>query len=171
MDRAIEYRSNASISALSSLEGKCGKNDAPEESMQFNRGSRDFSPSGKKVIQYDAFEYGLLIWIGHVELQLDPCRRARVIRGLTAIPSNSHTLSVAQRGIHDINNQLLFKSNSQFIFHELSWASNRAPWAKSRRVKSFIAETCSKARSCLSSCMLFGVVVMAQRLNRNLLER
>jgi len=49
----------------------------------------------------------------------------------------------SERGIHDINNQLLFKSNSQFIFHD-SRGFESGSLGEIEAVKSFIAE---RARS------------------------
>jgi len=52
---------------------------------------------------------------------------------------NSPSLSVAQRGIHDIKNQLIFKSNPQFIFHD-SHGFESGSLDEIKTVKSFIAK-------------------------------
>jgi hypothetical protein len=52
---------------------------------------------------------------------------------------NSSSLNIAQRGIHDINNELIFRSNPQFIFHD-SRGFESGSLDEIETVKSFIAE-------------------------------
>jgi len=56
-----------------------------------------------------------------------------------AQPNNTPSISVAQRGIHDIENQLIFKSNPQFIFHD-SRGFESGSLDEIETVKSFIAK-------------------------------
>ena len=54
-------------------------------------------------------------------------------------PSSYYSLIVMQRGLHDIENQLIFKSNPQFLFHD-SRGFESGSVEEMENVKTFIAK-------------------------------
>jgi hypothetical protein len=101
-------------------EGKCWKDDPPEKSVQFNRGSCDFQSIWQQgnIIHRLRIEAVCSFRLTTINCSLIPlsCRSHQRFGSLSY--PNSPSLSAAQRGIHDIENQLIFKSNPQFIFHD-----------------------------------------------------
>ncbi|KAJ7135737.1 hypothetical protein C8R44DRAFT_768938, partial [Mycena epipterygia] len=76
----------------------------------------------------------------------------------------------AERGLHDIENQLIFKSNPQFIFHD-SRGFESGSVDEMRKVKSFIdTRARSNDLSDPTSCMLFGMYCVPTDTDRPLLE-
>src|SRR5882762_691133 len=101
-------------------EGKCGKDDSPEKSMQLNRKSRDFQSVWRKGNRICRLRRQTVCLFEPITINCSSippsCRSHQRFDSLS--PSNSPSLSISQRGIHDIEYQLIFRSNPQFIFHD-----------------------------------------------------
>ncbi|KAJ7085902.1 GTP-binding protein [Mycena epipterygia] len=96
---------------------------------------------------------------------------ANVVEGSSGVASLrllSHSPSdVSQRGSHDIDNQLIFKSNPQYIFHD-SCGFESGSLAETNKVKSFIAKHADGNR--LSEQLHAIWYCLATDTNRPLLE-
>jgi hypothetical protein len=127
-------------------EGKCGKDDSSEESMQFNRGSRDFQSVWRKGNRICRLRRKTVFSFESIAINCSSippsCRSHQRFNSLS--PSNSPSLSISQRGIHDIEYQLIFRSNPQFIFHD-SRGFESGSLEEIETVKSFITK-CARSQ-------------------------
>lgn len=143
MDEAIEYRSKFQhFRTLIIGRANAGKTTLLKKVCNSIEDPEIFSPSGEKVIESVAFEHRQSSHSRSIAAR--SIRRAGVSRGLFGYPAPIHPrLIVAQRGIHDIENELIFRSNPQFIFHD-SRGFESGSLDEIKTVKSFIAD---RARS------------------------
>ena len=100
-----------------------------------------FDPSGKKVrATYHLRTRRVRPLIPMRSIAARSHRSARVIGGTNHNPIQVHSrLLFSQRGLHDINNQLVFKSNPQFIFHD-SRGFESGSLSENETVDTFITE-------------------------------
>jgi AAA+ ATPase superfamily predicted ATPase len=146
MDRAIEYRSKCKhFRTLIIGRANAGKTTLLKKVCNSIEDPEIFSPSGEKVIESAAFKHKTVCSFESITINCSSippsCRSHQRFNSLSH--SNSPSLSIAQRGIHDIENQLIFKSNPQFIFHD-SRGFESGSLDEIETVKSFITE---RARS------------------------
>ena len=117
MTKAIDLRSKCSHFRILVIgRANAGKTTLLKKVCNSVNDPEIFDPSGKKV----RGTYCLRTWWVHqyYRLQLDPAvvQESSDVWIITLLKYTPAYFS--QRGLHDINNQLIFKSNPQFIFHD-----------------------------------------------------
>jgi hypothetical protein len=147
MDKAIDYRSKCKhFRTLIIGRANAGKTTLLKKVCNSIEDPEIFSPSGKMVIESAAFRRQTVCSFESITINrssIPPLSRSRQ-RFDSLYPSNSHSLSISQRGIHDIEYQLIFKSNPQFIFHD-SRGFESGSLDEIETVKSFIAK-CARSQ-------------------------
>ena len=146
MDKAIEYRSKCKhFRTLIIGRANAGKTTLLKKVCNSIEDPEIFSPSGEKVIEFAVFKDTVCSFESiTIDCSSIPPSSRSHQRFNSISPSNSSSLSIAQRGIHDIEYQLIFRSNPQFIFHD-SRGFESGSSDEIETVKSFIAR-CARSR-------------------------
>ena len=142
MDEAIDYRSKCQHFRILIIgRANAGKTTLLKKVCNSIEDPEIFSPSGEKVIESVAFEHRQFTHLNQFTINhrsIPPSCRSHQRFDCLSHPDSS-SLNVSQRGIHDIENQLIFRSNPQFIFHD-SRGFESGSLDEMETVKSFIAK-------------------------------